>query len=212
MYSTDQHYVPQVDASVTKQIKKPILKDKAGLVPKKVPVHIEGKTFEAIRWIRPKTLEEIKRHGKERKIAIPPAWTDVRIAKDPKNPLQAVGKDSKGRIQYLYSKKHSEKAAVEKFRRIRDFMKAYPRIQERIMHDMNSKQEAQILYLIDKTAFRIGKDRDTQAEKKAYGVTTLLGKHVAVKGDSIHFSFVGKKGVQADKTIKDPILRDIIIN
>ena len=37
-----------------------ILKQGAGLVPKKVPIHREGKIFQAIRWVRPEDIQESK--------------------------------------------------------------------------------------------------------------------------------------------------------
>ena len=42
------------------------------------------------------TLARIK------KLAIPPAWTNVWIARDPRGHLQATGRDARGRKQYRY--------------------------------------------------------------------------------------------------------------
>src|SRR5688572_28191411 len=44
----------------------------------------------------PKTL------GRIRALAIPPAWTEVCIADDPAAHIQAIGRDSEGRLQYRY--------------------------------------------------------------------------------------------------------------
>src|SRR5262245_27338744 len=41
-----------------------------------------------------------------RKLALPPAWTDVAIARSAAAPLQAVGRDAAGRWQYRYSAAH----------------------------------------------------------------------------------------------------------
>src|SRR5436189_6402107 len=46
-----------------------------------------------------------------RRLAIPPAWTDVWIATDPRAHLQANGRDAKRRKQYRYH---------ERFRAVRD--------------------------------------------------------------------------------------------
>ena len=35
-------------------------------------------------------------------LAIPPAWTDVRIAQDDRAHIQAIGRDAEGRLQYRY--------------------------------------------------------------------------------------------------------------
>src|SRR5436190_21331871 len=37
-----------------------------------------------------------------RKLAIPPAWTDVWICSDPQGHLQATGRDARGRKQHRY--------------------------------------------------------------------------------------------------------------
>jgi len=37
-----------------------------------------------------------------RKLRVPPAWRDARIARGDSSPLQAVGVDKKGRTQYRY--------------------------------------------------------------------------------------------------------------
>src|SRR5262245_55724001 len=37
-----------------------------------------------------------------KRIAIPPAWTDVWICRDPDGHVQAVGRDGRGRRQYRY--------------------------------------------------------------------------------------------------------------
>src|SRR4029079_2237933 len=42
------------------------------------------------------TLERI------RAIAVPPAWTDVWICRDPDGHIQATGRDARGRKQYRY--------------------------------------------------------------------------------------------------------------
>ncbi|MFL6691401.1 MAG: DNA topoisomerase IB, partial [Ramlibacter sp.] len=49
-----------------------------------------------------RTLERI------RKLAIPPAWTDVWICTSPDGHLQATGRDAKGRKQYRYHPRFRE--------------------------------------------------------------------------------------------------------
>src|SRR5207237_4656777 len=46
--------------------------------------------------VEEKTLARIRR------IRVPPAWRDVRIARGDSSPLQAIGVDKRGRTQYLY--------------------------------------------------------------------------------------------------------------
>src|SRR5579871_2689869 len=36
------------------------------------------------------------------RLAVPPAWEEVKLARDPMSHIQAVGRDAKGRLQYRY--------------------------------------------------------------------------------------------------------------
>jgi DNA topoisomerase-1 len=136
-------------------------------------------------------------------LLIPRAWTSVKLAKTPNEPLQATGIDVKGRTQYLYSAAHCEKAAAEKFSRIRAFRDALPKISDQINKDRETDESAAALYLIQKTGFRVGSNKDTLAKTKAYGASTLLGKHVQIKDDMVSFDFIGKKGVHIQRQVKD---------
>jgi len=176
-----------------------ITKSRVGLVPKKVDIHRAGKLFQGIRWVRP---------GKDLRtpsgLRIPPAWKDVWMSPDKSRALQAFGFDSKGRKQYIYSVKHTGKSSAAKFQRLKSFNKAYPSLIKRIEQDFNKNEEARVLYLISKTGFRIGSDKDTKASVKAFGASTIQCQHANVSGDYITFDFIGKKGVHIRKKIKDP--------
>lgn len=185
-----------------------IEKAKTGLIPKKVPVHLpSGKTTHGIRWVRPEEGQKSTPSG----IRIPPNWTDVWVTTDKRNPLQATGVDTKGRKQYLYSSKHVEKAAAAKFKRLKDFHKALPILMKRIKTDMdNNIEEAQVLFLISQTGLRVGSEKETLAEKKAYGATTLLSEHISIDGDNIAFDFTGKKGIHIQLEINNPELSSML--
>lgn len=151
-------------------------------------------------------------------LRIPPAWTDVHLSENPKAALQAMGTDAKGRTQYLYSAEHSAKASAEKFERLKSFHSELPKLREAVLKDLErgssatpeEREAAAIVYLIDKTAFRIGSDSDTGADKKAYGASTLKSNHVKIDGDKVAFRFTGKKGVSISKTIHDAKLASIL--
>jgi DNA topoisomerase IB len=188
-----EKWVPSVteDAEALKKQGPP----RPGLVPQ------SGDVEHPVRWVRP------DRETEGRGLKIPPGWSDVWINEDPEAPLQATGVDSKGRKQYVYSKAHSEKAAAEKFARLKEFDATLPKIREQVFRDLNQgKDEAAILYLIDKTGFRIGSNRDTKSKEQAFGASTLLGKHVNVDGEVVSFNFIGKKGVRQSKRVVDPVL------
>lgn len=155
--------------------------------------------------------------ARKKELGVPPGWTDVRINKNPKADLLAVGKDSKGRTQYLYSAEHDEKSAAEKFARLKEFNKELPKIRERIQSDLKNpdlppadREAAAVLTLIDKTGFRVGSDDETGADVKAYGASTLLARQVKIKGDRVEFTFIGKKGVPIAKIVKDKELAEIL--
>lgn len=138
-------------------------------------------------------------------LRVPPAWRDVKISADPHASLQVTGIDSKGRTQYVYSAEHSERMAALKFERLKAFSAEAPGITSKALADMRSgDHNAAALYLIAKTGIRVGSDADTGGAVKAYGATTLLGKHAKVQGDEVTLNFVGKKGVQIEKTLRDP--------
>src|SRR5579864_4923721 len=71
-----------------------------------------------------------------RRLAIPPAWTDVWISPDPNGHIQAVGRDARGRKQYRY---HPEWRAVrdaQKYARLAAFGRALPKLRARIEADL----------------------------------------------------------------------------
>ena len=113
---------------------------------------------------------------------VPPAWTEVWVTTDPQSPIQAIGRDSKGRKVYLYSTDHMGRANAAKFSRMRAFARAYPRLVRKIGLDRHKSEEAAVLYLISKTGFRIGSEEETQAQVKAFGASTLRCSHVGSIG------------------------------
>src|SRR5207344_294792 len=52
------------------------------------------------------------------KLAIPPAWTEVWIAPDPKAHIQATGRDARGRKQYRYHTEWNAARDAEKYGRL----------------------------------------------------------------------------------------------
>jgi DNA topoisomerase I len=59
-----------------------------------------------------------------RKLAIPPAWTDVWICSKSNGHLQATGRDAKGRKQYRYHPAFREVRDTTKYEHIVEFAKA----------------------------------------------------------------------------------------
>lgn len=148
-------------------------------------------------------------------LKIPPAWTDVTYSDDPKSALLATGKDSKGRRQAVYSAEFTAKQAALKFARISDLAQKIGYItdqNEEARKSANAKKAAaaDCMKLIMTTGIRPGSEDDTGAEKRAYGATTLEGKHVVLDGDKISLQFVGKKGVSLNIPVTDKATAEML--
>ena len=152
-------------------------------------------------------------HEVQRLVALktPPAWQGLRLNADPSAKLQVTGIDAKGRVQRRYSAQHTAAATVTKFHRLKAFNAVAGKIMGSAQVDMfnhrlppQQRDAAAVVKLIATTAFRIGSDRDTGADEKAYGASTLLKSHVKVgKSGDVSFEFVGKSGKVNAKTVHD---------
>lgn len=145
-------------------------------------------------------------HIKELKL--PPAWTEVKISRDASAPLQAIGKDAKGREQYVYSEEFQKSTSAAKFERIKALEQQQPEISKKNEADCRSKDEkvsenARCLRLIMATGIRPGSEQDTKASKQAYGATTLKGEHVVEEDGQVYLRFTGKKGVDLNISVSD---------
>src|SRR3954451_19826672 len=81
-------------------------------------------------------IDDEKSLARIRKLRIPPAWQDVRIARGDSAPLQAVGVDKKGRTQYLYQPRFRAQREEEKIRRVVEFGESLPALPRRVRADL----------------------------------------------------------------------------
>jgi len=134
-----------------------------------------------------------------RRLAIPPAWTDVWICPDPRGHLQATGRDAKRRKQYLYHVDFRSARESEKFDHLLAFGRYLPRIRQAVARDMalpglpRQKVLATIVNLLEATLIRIG-NSDYARQNQSYGLTTLRNAHVNVEKSVLRFDFKGKSG------------------
>jgi DNA topoisomerase-1 len=141
-----------------------------------------------------------------RALAIPPAWSDVRISPNARARLQATGIDAAGRKQYLYSEAFRAAQEKEKFERLLDFGKRLPRLRattSRHLRLMPYEPEwvcAIAVSLINKAWFRVGSERHVRSAR-TYGITTLRKRHVSVSGEEIAFCFRGKNRTLVRRTV-----------
>lgn len=134
-------------------------------------------------------------------LRVPPAWTDVHVARSARAAVQAWGFDAKGRRQYRYHVRAAERGQLRKHYRVRELGHALPRIRRRVRRDAASRTltrdavAAIVVRLIAEGFFRPGSDRSTQ-ENRTFGITTMRKTHARVDGDCIYFRYVGKGRVR----------------
>jgi DNA topoisomerase I len=134
-----------------------------------------------------------------RKLAVPPAWSEVWICPDANGHIQATGRDARGRKQYRYHDDWRGVRDQDKYERLIDFAKLLPRIRQRIDADMGrrgtprEKVLATVVSLLDKTLIRVG-NGEYAKENGSYGLTTLRTRHLDVQGSELRFHFKGKSG------------------
>src|SRR5580765_2699331 len=142
------------------------------------------------------TLERI------RSLVVPPAWRFVRISPSPNSPLQAIGVDTTGRIQYLYHPKFSERQQRKKFDKIVRFGETLPKFRKMTNEHLalegfpREKVLAVMMRLINSLYFRVGTEKSAR-HYKTYGITTLQNKHLRIsKGCELIFDYVGKSHIK----------------
>jgi DNA topoisomerase-1 len=141
-------------------------------------------------------------------LKVPPAWTNVQISHDPKAPLQATGKDVKGRAQYVYHPDFAKSQSAAKFERVKQLLAKQQQVASDIEKAQRSssaveREHATVAALIFALGLRPGSEKETGAEEQAYGATTLEARHVVRSGDKVRLKFTGKKGVKLDIPVED---------
>jgi DNA topoisomerase-1 len=139
-------------------------------------------------------------------LAIPPAWRDVWICQFAKGHLQATGRDSRKRKQYVYHPRWSEIANLAKFARLGAFGQTLPALRQTIARGLRGRELtrermlAGSVALLDATAIRIGNE-EYVAQNNSYGLTTLRDRHVTVSPHVVELRFSGKGGFKKQFTI-----------
>ncbi|MBX9617328.1 MAG: DNA topoisomerase IB [Caulobacteraceae bacterium] len=150
-----------------------------------------------------------------RKLAIPPAWTDVWICPQATGHIQATGRDVKGRKQYRYHDDWSTHRSSNKFDRMPAFARALPRLRARVEADLASrgpnrdKVLATAVRLLELTLIRVGNQQYARANR-SYGLTTLHKRHLEVDGAGLSFAFRGKSGVEHRVSVRDRRLATVV--
>ena len=154
------------------------------------------------------TVRDAKVLERIRKLAIPPAWTDVWICPMANGHLQATGRDARGRKQYRYHADWRNVRDETKFSRMIAFGESLPRLRERVEKDLSlrglprEKVVATVVRLLETTLIRVG-NREYARQNGSFGLTTLRDGHVDVDGSTLRFEFRGKSGKDHSVEIKD---------
>ena len=162
-----------------------------------------------------KPIRDEQRLVRIKRLAIPPAWTDVWICPSPNGHVQGTGRDARGRKQYRYHDRWREVRDENKFDRLAQFAKALPNIRRRVAQDLKlpglprRKVLATIVRLLEGTFIRIGNEEYAR-ENKSFGLTTLKNRHVKVRGAQMRFRFRGKSGIQQEVDITDRRLAKVV--
>jgi DNA topoisomerase-1 len=150
-----------------------------------------------------------------RALAIPPAWTDVWIAPDPRGHVQATGRDARGRKQYRYHARWREVRDAAKYHRLVAFCAALPRLRAAIERDLacsclcKTKVIATVVALMERAQLRVGNEEYARANR-SYGATTLRDRHARIRGDTLELAYRGKGGIPRRVRITDRRLARIV--
>ncbi|MGA9325574.1 MAG: DNA topoisomerase IB [Salegentibacter sp.] len=150
-----------------------------------------------------------------KKLVIPPAWKEVRISHLEKGHLQVVGRDEKGRKQYMYHPHWSKIRNQTKFFKMAAFGKVLPRIRKQVDKDLDLPQMSQrkvlalVIRLMEETHIRIGNDYYAK-QNKTYGLSTFRTRHVKTYKNTVQFEFVGKSGKEHSVSVKNRKLTKLV--
>ena len=159
-------------------------------------------------------LDEATR-SRIKKLAVPPAWTDVWICPWPNGHIQAIGVDDAGRRQYRYHDVWRSHRDREKFDRALRFAECLPDLRATASRDLlhrsldRERVLAAIIRLLDVGAFRIG-GMEYAETNETYGLVSLLRTHVRIKGDLLCFDYPAKGSLERVLETKDAAVAEVI--
>ncbi len=152
-------------------------------------------------------------------LAVPPAWTEVRLSPSPRSSLQAIGLDAAGRVQRIYHPAFAARRQQSKYAKIVRFGERLPALRRKTNEDIaqeglgRERVLAVVVRLINDLYFRVGSEESVK-RYRTYGVTTLRNRHLEIKrGGRLVFTFVGKHHIKHRRILVDEelaaLLRDI---
>jgi len=141
------------------------------------------------------------------KLAVPPAYEDVRYARDPKAHLQAIGRDAAGRLQYRYHADWEKVRDIRKAQQLIGLVEVLPKIRRalgaRLAEDKLTREFAlaAMIELIAASAIRSGSEEYAKLHRTRGAATLLKSNLRANGGDTLLLSFRAKGGKPVKKEI-----------
>jgi DNA topoisomerase-1 len=175
---------------------------------------ISGKRI-VYRDARGRPVKDTATLGRIKRLAIPPAWTEVWICPHADGHIQATGRDARKRKQYRYHSDWRQLRDETKYERMIAFGRALPRIRRRVARDLRrkglgrEKVLATVIRLLETTLVRVGNEEYARTNGSV-GLSTMRDRHVSVKRGTLEFQFKGKSGVRHHIQLHDPRLAKIV--
>ena len=133
------------------------------------------------------------------RMAVPPAYRDVRYSPDSNSHLQAVGIDAAGRLQYRYHVDWEKVREHRKAHRLTKLVAALPKIRRNVSMHLSGDEPTRefalsaVIELIARTAIRPGNESYARLNGTR-GATTMLKSNVALEDDTLVLTFKAKGG------------------
>src|SRR5215212_2415584 len=179
-----------------------VLDDEVGFVR-----HMNGSGFQYLNG-HGRPLRNARHIQRIESLAIPPAWTDVWICRQPDGHLQATGRDARGRKQYIYHEQWREISNQAKFLRLKSCTRFLPVLRRQVSRDLGGRDLSRtrvlagLVALLDLTAIRVGNEEYVR-ENNSYGLATLRTRHVTIQGRQALLRFRGKAGLRREAIVED---------
>jgi DNA topoisomerase-1 len=141
------------------------------------------------------------------RMAMPPAYREVRYSPDPNSHLQAVGVDAAGRLQYRYHADWEKVREHRKAHRLARLVAALPKIRRNVAKHLAGDEPTRefalsaAIELIARTAIRPGNESYARLNGTR-GATTLLKSNVTLEDDCVVLTFKAKGGKAVRKECK----------
>ena len=141
------------------------------------------------------------------RMAMPPAYREVRYSPDPNSHLQAVGVDAAGRLQYRYHADWEKVREQRKAHRLARLVAALPKIRRNVAKHLGGDEPTRefalsaAIELIARTAIRPGSESYARLNGTR-GATTLLKSNVTLEDDCVVLTFKAKGGKAVRKECK----------